>query len=675
MSPSVHENHHKYGIVIDAGSSGSRIQVYSWQAQGSTGLPKIIPGGIDKSSDGQLKIEPGISTFGGNPHDVGPYLRPLLDFASTLVPSELHGSTPLYVFATAGMRLLPQHQQNEVLRHVCLFLRTHYTFLIDSCSKQIKVITGETEGIYGWVAVNYLLDGFEVISDSKSGIRKKKQTFGFLDMGGASTQIAFEPIPGVAQLHSDDLTEVSLRTFDGHVLQYNVFVTTFLGYGTNEARRRYVHQLITKAQYSGSIRKQLNEGRGTPEEKNVTVVVEDPCLPLGLTYEEDHVSEMPDVSTTFPIRLKGSGSHEQCLAETFPLLNKSVHCPETPCLFNGVHTPPLDFTSYPFVGVSEYWYSSHDFLDAGGTFIPEVFRKRASEFCSTPWVNIEKMVQEGKFPNRIIEPSRAVHQCFKASWLQNVLHEGFGVPKKSVPDGTDLSSICPATIIPPVQTPVVTESTSNSKSSCVTPKTTNFHSVNAIADVPITWTLGAMLIHAASFIHSVDQSHSSTSSSTSPINSLFDDPRNNNLYPSHFVAVLSLCFVVLLLIYFIFARVPAGVSEDYYLMYYSSGNSQGRLGYWLWKIKNRFELLRNMIFRENYGAYARKNSIGLIEREGSHSDVVLEASGYSWYVNRWIVERVYIIHDDRSCDWQQGGFNSRHSESALRCQRSVQHIL
>ena len=49
---------------------------------------------------------PGISTYGSSLDGVMMYITPLLDLASSYVPVSQHSQTPLYIMATAGMRLL-----------------------------------------------------------------------------------------------------------------------------------------------------------------------------------------------------------------------------------------------------------------------------------------------------------------------------------------------------------------------------------------------------------------------------------------------------------------------------------------------------------------------------------------------------------------------------------------
>jgi len=165
----------RYAIIVDAGSSGSRMQVYTWkdplvdraQREQKGEKIKILPT-VEKGTwegsglDWQLKVEPGLSTFGSHPQDVHSYLSPLFDHAKQIVPPELMADTPVYILATAGMRLLPDDQQNAVLQNTCSFIseNTPFNLGIGGCQEHVQVIKGEEEGLLGWIAINYLMDGF-----------------------------------------------------------------------------------------------------------------------------------------------------------------------------------------------------------------------------------------------------------------------------------------------------------------------------------------------------------------------------------------------------------------------------------------------------------------------------------------------------------------------------------
>ncbi|CAG8523867.1 8005_t:CDS:2 [Paraglomus occultum] len=397
------KSNRNYGAVIDAGSSGSRIQIYSWKdhrfvrEQNDKSL-HVLPNielADELGEKWQSKVEPGISSFVDKPMDVGDHhLKQLLDFALEVIPQHKIADTPVYLFATAGMRLLTNEQQRQILDSACAYIRTYYHFRLDKCGDQIKVISGVMEGIYGWLAVNYKLGGF--VTDNVdhstprgvqdlSGANKHITTFGFLDMGGASAQIAFEPNSLEAQKHREDLQNVTLYTLDEKKLDYYVFVTTFLGFGTNEARRRY-----------------------------------DPCIPKNLL--------LTDTSRPPPYHaFQGTGSFRDCLEQTFPLLNKTVPCNDPPCLFNGVHAPNIDFSVNRFVGISEYWYTADDVLKLGGEWNYEAFEEKAADYCSLNWDDILE-----KYPD--IDIQRLEMQCFKSAWLVNFLHDGIGIPNDNEVD-------------------------------------------------------------------------------------------------------------------------------------------------------------------------------------------------------------------------------------------------
>ncbi|KAL0563835.1 Golgi apyrase [Marasmius crinis-equi] len=485
----------RFGIVIDAGSSGSRLQIYSWRDprvvladQGGLAantLPKVEKG----TQDGEgwvTKVEPGISSFADHPEDIPGYLRPLLAHARDRVPPSLQAETPLYLLATAGMRLLEPEQQASVLRETCNFFVRHSYFKIDQpsaagpCGSSVRIITGEEEGLFGWIAVNYLMDGFSSSSASRT-------TYGFLDMGGASTQIAFEPSEEYQQ--DKNLTNVRLRLLSGKEIEHRVFVATWLGYGTNQARERYVGMAI-------------NEFETTRHGSEAKDVVSDPCLPKNLELTETPVHTTPTSDHAQKAhRLLGTGSFEQCMKKTSPLLNQNAPCPDTPCLMNGIHVPPIDFSVSHFIGVSEYWFSSEHVFGLGGPYSFVEYERAASTFCSREWGDIVKqhensqhppsgdgevvnkdgqVVEVGKWGPQVELP-RLRMQCFKAAWLANVLHEGLGMPRLVDPGGNSTSN----------HNKVAEQAEEKGLGR------PTFQSVDTVGDIAISWTLGKMVIEAS----------------------------------------------------------------------------------------------------------------------------------------------------------------------------------
>lgn len=385
------------------------------------------------------------------------------------------------------MRLLSPEAQAAVLRSTCQFLKFHSDFRIDDpspegpCGSSVRIISGEEEGLFGWISVNYLMDGFGSSSSDRS-------TYGFLDMGGASTQIAFEP-SSEEQGKSQDLMDVRLRLMSGEEISHKIFVTTWLGYGTNQARERHVGQAI----------KQHEQLRSLVEDTSpLADIVKDPCLPSGLTLAESPVYTEPSTSHERKAHtLLGTGSFERCLQDTLPLLNKTAPCLDPPCLFNGVYVPPIDFSVSHFIGISEYWYSSEHIFGLGGSYDFVQYERAAQEFCGRPWQDILRMHEDlkngqvaghgghgsevlDKWADRV-EISRLQMQCFKAAWIINVLHEGFRMPRIVDPGGNDTTD---------------TDEVKGhaEKKGLLRP---SFQSMDSVGDMAISWTLGKMVLEAS----------------------------------------------------------------------------------------------------------------------------------------------------------------------------------
>lgn len=396
-------------------------------------------------------------------------MEELFDHALKYVPKDAVPDTPIYLQATAGMRLLPTKQQQKLLAEICSYARSHTAFQISSCESNFQIIPGETEGLYGWLAANYLLGGFDAPTEHNHS--KGHHTYGFLDMGGASAQIAFAPNSTEADKHAEDLKLMRLRNVNGEESEYRIFVTTFLGYGANEARRRYVESLLEK---SGS---------------NDTKELNDPCLPVNLRITTKGDVLLPGSTVKDKVRsLVGTGHFDQCLNQTFPLLDKNAPCLDEPCLFNGTHVPAIDFDVNHFIGVSEYWHTTHEVFEMDHddkAYDLKTYQDRVSEFCSKDWKVIEAGIEKHQWGKKVDEKI-AAEVCFKASWLINLLHDGIGIPRVGLEHtGTGGGHNGTKEVLDGAKEKGYISS---------------FQAVDKIHDTEVSWTLGKMLLYASSQI-------------------------------------------------------------------------------------------------------------------------------------------------------------------------------
>ncbi|KAI9789843.1 MAG: hypothetical protein M1816_005760 [Peltula sp. TS41687] len=463
----------RYGVILDAGSSGTRVHVYRWldSIKVRKGASKKELQSLPELKTQRMwikKIKPGVSTFGDNPESVGPdHLEPLFKHALDIVPKHAVRDTPIFLLATAGMRLLPELQRKVLLSRICSYARSHTRFLLPDCDLHIQVISGETEGLYGWIAANYLLGGFDFPEDHAHG--KGHHTYGFLDMGGASAQIAFAPNATEAEKHADDLKLLRMRTLDGASTEYKVFVTTWLGFGVNEARKRYVEALL--------------EASATHDARELP----DPCLPVGLsvTTKGDLVVPGSKEAQVHQPYLIGTGRFDECLRQTYPLLDKDAPCEDQPCLLHGVHVPAIDFDVNHFVGVSEYWHTTHEIFEMAHkdkSYDFNTYQKRVKQFCSEDWKSISGGISHKKWGKKVDEHT-AVEVCFKASWLINVLHDGIGIPRVGLENTSTHGHNGTKEVI---------------KSAKAKGYVDPFRAVDKIQDVEVSWTLGKMVLYAAS---------------------------------------------------------------------------------------------------------------------------------------------------------------------------------
>jgi apyrase len=219
----------QYALVIDAGSSGSRLHLYEFD----------ITDGLDLKDELFKPLKPGLSSFNENPKDGGESIRPLLEAAKARVPTALHKKTPLFLGATAGLRMLGDKQANVLLKEgissvVSLSSRPYnrlfvlaervcreYDFVVKPDS--FKIMAGTDEGKYAWVAINYLLGALGLEADD---------TLGVIDLGGGSVQM----MRALPDAFAKNAPEGYLTKVKGGGKEYDLYVHSYDGYGLMAGR-------------------------------------------------------------------------------------------------------------------------------------------------------------------------------------------------------------------------------------------------------------------------------------------------------------------------------------------------------------------------------------------------------------------------------------------------------
>lgn len=113
--------------------------------------------------------------------------------------------TSVFLFSTAGMRLLPGEIQSNIYQEIYKrYCSDKYKFSLNL--NQLKTIGGKQEAFFGWITANYLvLHYYYLYKAGRFNLKLERlgNSIGSLDLGGYSTQIIFEP--KVSPLHIVDL--------------------------------------------------------------------------------------------------------------------------------------------------------------------------------------------------------------------------------------------------------------------------------------------------------------------------------------------------------------------------------------------------------------------------------------------------------------------------------------
>jgi guanosine-diphosphatase len=399
----------QYALMIDAGSTGSRIHVYKFNNCGPS--PELESENFEMTPKKQGGS--GLSAYGDDPEAAARSLDVLMEVALKNVPKEYQACTPIAVKATAGLRKLGEKKSNDILAAVRRHLDNDYPFpLVSEERKGVEVMPGEMEGVYAWITVNYLLGHI--------GGPDKNPTAAVLDLGGGSTQIIFEPtFPDTPRggLPTKLVEGEHKYELDFAKRKFDLYQHSYLGYGLMEARNN-LHSTILAA---------LHETNKNNREYLQKPIV-NPCIAPGMTREvEVSMPKGHELGDTITVNMTGptTASPTQCRGWAEKTLRKDDECKIAPCSFRGVHQPPFDQTfASEDVYLLSYFYDRTQDLGMPESFTLRELQDLADKVChgEKGWDVFAAV------PKALEELKGRPEWCLDLNFQFELLRSGYGMP-------------------------------------------------------------------------------------------------------------------------------------------------------------------------------------------------------------------------------------------------------
>ena len=395
----------QYALMIDAGSTGSRIHVYKFNNCGTTPELESEEFKMTEKKEGGS----GLSSYGTDTEGAAKSLDVLLEVAMQTVPDKFKSCSPIAVKATAGLRKLDEtlgpDASKNILAAVRSRLETQFPFPVVSAEKGgVEVMDGKDEGVYAWITTNYLL--------GKIGGPDKSPTAAVFDLGGGSTQIVFEPTykapsGGMPEKLSEGDHKYVFKTGGS---TYELYQHSHLGFGLMEARKS-IHKNVVQAKKDAS-----------PNDPTwASSPISNPCIVPGMSRE---VNVTLSDGQTYQITMVGptDPAPAQCRGLAEKILLKDAKCDLAPCSFKGVHQPSLEKTfSREDVYIFSYFYELTQPLGMPESFTIAELRDLTAKVCEGEkgWASF------GAVEGALGELRDRPEYCLDLNFMVGLLHTGY----------------------------------------------------------------------------------------------------------------------------------------------------------------------------------------------------------------------------------------------------------
>ncbi|OHS92946.1 hypothetical protein TRFO_12123 [Tritrichomonas foetus] len=330
----------KYSLIIDAGSTATRIASYYWDETIESSEVKVFEN-PNNSKPKSINIP-----LSNAIHDVNAIPRifsAMLDWAKAQIPPDAYKDTTIDVYGTSSMRQLTASEQRTIMKSVRAYLQDDGTFSMDDFA--CRVLSTTEESSFLWVALNTLLGTIDTQPRKIASLEIASQNAAF--------GVNIDSTKNIKQWVSSIIFPTE---------SFEIFVPVYEGLGVDEIILNHTVSLASAAGKSQ---------------------ISSPCFLKGYTGNILHFT------------VTGEGNYEKCyedLSEN-PLIKSK--CPATDCMFNGVPRVPYDI----LYGLSTLYYTRTFFGLDERAKVSEYVAK-GKEYCSKDFSTVQSQYPDNEYISR-----------------------------------------------------------------------------------------------------------------------------------------------------------------------------------------------------------------------------------------------------------------------------------
>ncbi|XP_057328780.1 nucleoside diphosphate phosphatase ENTPD5 isoform X2 [Microplitis mediator] len=375
----------QYVVIIDAGSTGSRVLAFTFHNS-------IISGDLVLDHELFAEVKPGLSSFADDPQAGIQSLQTLIDKAKAVIPESAWPNTHVSMKATAGLRLLPRHKADNIIAECTKFF-SQSGFL--TTKNSVSIMEGVDEGIYAWFTVNFLTERLSSYQFDK--------TAAVLDLGGGSTQVTYA-------LDDEDLKTITKHYYTITAFNRNMTLYTYshLGMGLMAARKG----ILTGVGHHQENEKEKEKDQD-PIDRDSEVLVRSECInPIvsaGWSYGGVNYLVKGPVNGTHK-KIKGPGG--AVTEEDRPVVRVNECMKVVKNYIDNIDEKPAGLAKHNIYAVSYYYDRATEagLIDPfkGGAITLQSFHKKLIEICNYPNTDQPFM-------------------CLDMTFIYVLLHDAFGL--------------------------------------------------------------------------------------------------------------------------------------------------------------------------------------------------------------------------------------------------------